>query len=216
MNHKSLRTNVSAIAAVVTLSVFSGLSSATTHSNNHNDDIFYFGVPDTTSYGQVFNASGTLKDWSFYASSGSAGNLQLVIADWNGSYAVNSQYTSSVFNYSGGSEVLQFKNINLDLASGDHIAFITVAGIGSAASNVSMAGSNGGGGLGGGFTFANTNGIDPISLGSGAGWITVGDWSPSNMQFTATITAVPEPFTYAMLLAGLGLLGFMTRKKQSI
>ncbi|UQV47887.1 PEP-CTERM sorting domain-containing protein [Janthinobacterium lividum] len=31
----------------------------------------------------------------------------------------------------------------------------------------------------------------------------------------AFITAVPEPETYAMLLAGLGLLGFVLRRKQS-
>jgi hypothetical protein len=31
----------------------------------------------------------------------------------------------------------------------------------------------------------------------------------------AFITAVPEPETYAMLLAGLGMLGFMLRRKSS-
>ena len=72
-----------------------------------------------------------------------------------------------------------------------------------------MAGSYDDGGLGGGFTFANTNGVDPLVLG---GWNSVGDWSPSNMQFSATM--VPEPETYAMLLAGLGLLGFMARRRK--
>jgi hypothetical protein len=29
-----------------------------------------------------------------------------------------------------------------------------------------------------------------------------------------TVTAVPEPETYAMMLAGLGLLGWVTRRKK--
>ena len=34
-----------------------------------------------------------------------------------------------------------------------------------------------------------------------------------NFTFTTLATAVPEPESYAMLLAGLGLMGFMTRRK---
>ncbi len=34
-------------------------------------------------------------------------------------------------------------------------------------------------------------------------------------EFTSSIAAVPEPDTYAMLLAGLGLMGFMVRRKKS-
>ena len=208
---KSMWVRSTTIAATLALSVFSGLASATIYSNSYDMDIFPFGSPDTTSYGQVFNSSGgVLTDWSFYASSGNAGDLQLVIADWNGSYAVGpALYTSSVFSYIGGSQTLQFSGINTNLPVDDYIAFITVADLGNPASNVFMAGSYDDGGLGGGFTFANTNGVDPLVLG---GWNSVGDWSPSNMQFSATM--VPEPETYAMLLAGLGLLGFMARRRR--
>ncbi|MDP1934865.1 MAG: FxDxF family PEP-CTERM protein, partial [Nitrosomonas sp.] len=31
-----------------------------------------------------------------------------------------------------------------------------------------------------------------------------------------TISAVPEPETYAMLLAGLGLVGFTVRRKKNV
>lgn len=44
------------------------------------------------------------------------------------------------------------------------------------------------------------------------------DWVLGNLmaedRFTLTVTAVPEPGTYAMLLAGLGLMGFMARRRQ--
>jgi hypothetical protein len=33
-------------------------------------------------------------------------------------------------------------------------------------------------------------------------------------SLTSTVTAVPEPHTYALLLAGLGLVGFMVRRRK--
>lgn len=41
------------------------------------------------------------------------------------------------------------------------------------------------------------------------GATTIATWTPS-----ATATAVPEPEAYAMMLAGLGLVGFAARRKQ--
>jgi len=41
-------------------------------------------------------------------------------------------------------------------------------------------------------------------------WTTTGQSVADNV----TVTAVPEPETYAMLLAGLGLLGFMARRRK--
>ncbi len=34
-------------------------------------------------------------------------------------------------------------------------------------------------------------------------------------DFSATVTAVPEPETYAMMLAGLGAIGFMSRRRKA-
>jgi hypothetical protein len=47
--------------------------------------------------------------------------------------------------------------------------------------------------------------IHDITDGGGLGW--------DNFTFT---TAVPEPETYAMLLLGLGLLGFMAQRKKEM
>jgi hypothetical protein len=38
--------------------------------------------------------------------------------------------------------------------------------------------------------------------------------SSDNFQDLVTVTAVPEPGTYAMLLAGLGVVGFVARRRQ--
>ncbi|PHV19278.1 PEP-CTERM sorting domain-containing protein [Janthinobacterium lividum] len=55
--------------------------------------------------------------------------------------------------------------------------------------------------------------------GQGASFTSVAFHSPNTNAFEsdnhAYIAAVPEPGTYAMLLAGLGLLGFMLRRKAS-
>lgn len=49
---------------------------------------------------------------------------------------------------------------------------------------------------------------------------TGGDYGPifmaDNMSVTAATAAIPEPDTYSMLLAGLGLLGFMARRGKQI
>lgn len=64
------------------------------------------------------------------------------------------------------------------------------------------------------------NGVGPwgtmSSIASDARWIWTGpSGTVGEAYFTTTITAVPEPETYAMLLAGLGLLGFTRSRKEN-
>ena len=57
----------------------------------------------------------------------------------------------------------------------------------------------------------NTNHDDSISLAYDIGTIGVG--KTVSFGYSYTMAAVPEPETYAMLLAGLGLMGFVARRK---
>ncbi|MFZ4479285.1 MAG: PEP-CTERM sorting domain-containing protein [Rhodoferax sp.] len=50
---------------------------------------------------------------------------------------------------------------------------------------------------------------------TGTPTITSQSGSTQNFTFNATVAAVPEPETYAMLLAGLGLLGAVARRKKN-
>ncbi|MGK5077269.1 PEP-CTERM sorting domain-containing protein [Janthinobacterium sp. HLX7-2] len=186
---------------------------ATTYSNvgTIGNGINSLGAPDTTSYGETFTSlGGVLQDFTFYANSGASGNVGLTIAAWDGSKAIGpALYTSSPIAYAGGIQTLGANGINLTLqANADYIAYLTVAGITNPISSVTMQGSTGDGGLAGNFVYLNSDGANPLGLDQA--W---SNFYVSNMTYTANITAaVPEPETYAMLLAGLGLLGFLARR----
>jgi hypothetical protein len=61
------------------------------------------------------------------------------------------------------------------------------------------------------FTFANITGYDSTNY--TANFFQSGN--DYNLNFTATATApVPEPETYALMLAGLGLVGFQVRRRR--
>ena len=52
--------------------------------------------------------------------------------------------------------------------------------------------------------YSNANGISTFTL-----------TSNGQLAYAAAVAAVPEPETYAMLLAGLGFMGFVARRKQA-
>lgn len=214
MNLKQLVTTILIAAATVC-----GATRADTVYSNSDDGtnaISYMGEPDTTSYGQFFTApGGFLKDFSFHALSGTSGDVALVVAAWDGSKAVGpALYTSAPINYEGGSQFLGASGINLALTAGNnYIAYLTVANIAMPVSYVTIVGSGTATGLGGGFRYLNSGLVDPLTLNEG--W---SDYSVPHMAYTATFgtaTAVPEPGTYIMLLAGMGMMGVVARRRKN-
>lgn len=191
-------------------------ATAASFSNAYGGSISSFGVPDTTTYGQVFTApGGTLSSWTFTTTDRSADGARFVVAAWGGTsisggelYSVSTGATAA--DAKGTDHI--YSGINLGLTAGsNYIAYLTVAGATNPTSPVSVSGSATSP-LGGLFVFKNSNGVDPIA--NPGGWYT-GGWSPAHMEYTAVFGAVPEPASWAMLIAGFGLTGAAMRRRRN-
>ena len=51
--------------------------------------------------------------------------------------------------------------------------------------------------------------------GAFSGFAAIADFAPDNANFTSTAGVVPEPETYALMLAGLGIVGWSARRRSS-
>jgi len=182
-----------------------------------------FGYPDTTAYGQIFTApEATLDSWKFLINTNSnGGNAKLVIASWNGTSAVGPAiYESSAFAIGTGSGDYAFNgvgNIAASLSVGQqYIAYFSVAGVINPVIGAVWAAAGSDGGLGGGDTYKNSNGADPLL--SLDGWASPGTYQAGNWVFTAkfsTPATTPIPAALPLFASALGGLGFVgwRRKK---
>jgi len=75
--------------------------------------------------------------------------------------------------------------------------------------------------VGGAWSFSGATGNSPNSSSVGSGWYYykatgfVSGTKAGHYSITSDVSAVPEPETYAMLLAGLGALGFLARRRRN-
>lgn len=182
------------------------IASATTYTNL-KDMNPYLKIGETNynqTMGQIFKApGGTLQSFEFYAVSGYRGHAKFGIVAWDGAWPVGNTLYSAPVTYFGGAQTLSFNDISLALKPNtEYLAVISAYGSGSL-ENLVLQGSASDGGLGGAARIR---------------YVPWGEWlrtSTPNIAFTASfISAVPEPETYAMLLTGLGLIGWMNRRKR--
>ena len=193
----------------LTISIVSLSANATTYSNTATSSIGPLGAI-TSNIGEVFSTDGgTLSDLTFFSGPSANMPVQLIIANWDGFKAVGPALFISPLEetlYGGGA--ISFTGINTILTGGNsYIAYLTNGSNGYTAPILT---SNTNGGLVGYLAYSNSGPLDPLTLNNPWSLTT----SPNSyLNFTATIAAVPELNTNLMLLMGLGLFGFIARRK---
>lgn len=211
------------ICVAMALALCAGTAFATTYTNSGSvvGEAGYFGYPNTTGFGEIFtlNSEQELQDWRFFG--GSPGSMDLEIAAFN---KLTDMTTGSPLYISAPAYGYpDFQGINTDLSPGTYIAYVTVATPGSsslyyitdAVHDLAVHVSTGAGGIGAGSFFCDSSGIDPIfndcNYGSPSGWIEL--IGGHQFEFTADLTAVPEPSTLGLLCVGLVGLSLAYRSR---
>lgn len=168
---------------------------------------------DSPKVGEVFSLSSasTLSSFDFYAIGNTSASFQLNVAEWNANNTAGSLlFTTSgsavdTYNAAGGYTTINFSGLGVSLnANTKYIAYLTssdpsVTGIQLSRTQTSQ---------------------DSSGFGLGSAYLsTVSGWQlPFNgylsLQYTAVTAPVPEPEQYALLLAGLGMIGAFVRSKK--
>ena len=219
------------------LLVFAGNAFADTYTNvpsgaNANLPFVSFGntpnpSSDSPKVGEVFSltSAAMLSSFSFYAIGNTTASLQLNVAQWNPDTNAQNQATNSVgsalltttgtavetYNSTGGFTTIAFDNLSLSLNSNTkYIAYLTSSDptlTHLQLSRTQTAADTSGFGIGNAY----------LSTTPGTGWqLPFNGNGFLSLQYTAVTAAVPEPESYAMMLAGLGLIGFLARRKKSV
>lgn len=181
---------------------------------------------DSPQVGQVFSlmSEALLSSFSFYALGNQTASLQLNVAQWNPDTNAKNQATNFVgpsllsttgsavttYNSTGNFTTIGFDNLGLNLNSDTkYVAYLTstdllVTGIQLSRTQTTQDSS--------GFGIGNAY----LSTIPGQGWqLPFGGSGFLSLQYTAITAPVPEPETYAMLLAGLGLMGAIARRRKN-
>ncbi len=217
--------------------VFAGTASAATYTNvpsgaNTGSPFAYFGnaanpAGDSPKVGEVFSltSAAALSSFSFYVIGNTTASLQLNIAQWNPDTNAKNQTVNTVgasllttgtgvetFNSTGGFTTVTFDNLGLNLnADTKYIAYLTSSDPTVTGLQLSLT-----------QTTADTSGFGigqaNFSNIPGNGWqLPYNGNGFLSLQYTAvtSVAAVPETDSYAMLLAGLGLMGAMVKRRKA-
>jgi hypothetical protein len=183
-----------------------------------NGDISYFGTPESATFGQTFVADGNIiKGFSLYLLDRVDGfpNVPLgfkgYIGSWDGSKMGSLLYTSDPRSRSGnGLAEFVFDTGNIAVAAGStYVAFLSVAEMPlQADSRFTMPTARN-------FipgTFVYQNNRHDFSKLTTQAWLTQNEDAYLKVQF-GTTSAVPEPSSWALMIAGFGLTGAAARRR---
>ncbi len=196
-------------AAAVAALFASGAASATPIITNGNFETYSVGVSDG-GYTMVAAGSSAIYGWTVggtsvdliknsYGSVGSGTSVDMLGTPGPGSlsqmfnYAANTTYTLSFDlsrNPNGSYTALAVDVFNI------HNVYVSTGGVTTQSFS---------------FTTGNTAGQQLLTFSSVGG----DNYSGAVLDNVALTAAVPEPETYAMMLGGLGLLGFMARRRKA-
>jgi hypothetical protein len=215
---------VGAAALALGLAATPALAQDVDTTATYGGEIGSFGTPNTATYGQTFTvgADNALNAFTMYLDGGWGGplNFQAYVYAWNGSRAVgNALFTSATQQLNGGgTTAYDFATGGLNLISGQqYVAFLTTSGVANnsyVSALMPFAGWGNDVYSGGDFVYFN-NGNDFAKL-TGQDWDCSGcGFGDAHFKadFTAGISAVPEPAAWGMLIGGFGLAGGMMRSR---
>ncbi|MCB5185452.1 FxDxF family PEP-CTERM protein [Methylobacillus gramineus] len=175
-----------------------------------------FGTPDTATYGQTISigdVAQVLQSFTFNLTALDAA-FTVEVGTWTGSRVGEIVYQSDPFSFSAQSEftaITASPDITLN-ANSQYVLYFTTSGIQNNQESTNAWGLTADSAYTGGtFVYLN-NGNDRSRL-TGSPWVTT---LGGDLAFSANLAAVPEPATYGMLLAGLGLIGIAARRRKVV
>lgn len=173
-----------------------------------------FGNPDTATYGQTIttgNVAQVLQSFTFNLTALDAA-FTVEVGTWTGSNVGEVIYRSDPFSFTAQSEftaITTTPDVTLN-ANSQYVLYFTTSGIQDNTSSTNAWGFTADTAYSGGtFVYLN-NGNDRSQLTSAAWNSALG----GDLAFTATLAPVPEPSSYVLLLAGLGLVGVFARRRK--
>ncbi len=213
----------SALAAAFLVTPAMALAQSFSASSVPNGSAFVFGSAQAqTGFGVGFNAFlnhmptvFTLDSFTFYAASGTPGDVELVISELDRANGpVGSALFRQTYSYNGGNgPLVTFSNMNVRIDSHtDYIAYVTASGS-QAPSMVEVR--------------AADSRVDPVfslwSSDANQGWSQLYEIPQFSMDLhvgapssgSGVVAAVPEPSTYALMGACLAVLVFSARRRSA-